>query len=192
MLLDHARELKNLMLQDMEALAATSSEVRSMGIRAQVSAPNQDAMRSIAVGICQAGRQNRLAVRVQRRAMQAHPIVADMRKKAKGEIDVRYVGRVQKMETPTTLQNRRRPLVIGCSIGHHKITAGTLGCFVIDRATDDLLILSNNHVLASENAAKVGDKNPTARKIRRWFVHQRLDRKTQGICETKEKAHKSC
>ena len=61
-------------------------------------------------------------------------------------------------KTATTLQKRRRPLVVGCSIGHSKITAGTLGCFVKDRATGEILILSNNHVLANENDAQEGDK----------------------------------
>ena len=47
---------------------------------------------------------------------------------------------------------------IGCSIGHYKITAGTLGCFVKPRKGDAVLVLSNNHVLADENGAKVGDR----------------------------------
>jgi hypothetical protein len=46
---------------------------------------------------------------------------------------------------------------MGCSIGHFKITAGTLGCFVKDRATGKILVLSNNHVLANENDAQPGD-----------------------------------
>lgn len=158
MLIDSARELKSQLLQDMQAIVAQPNAIRAMGIRAQVSAPGNDAMRSIAVGVCQKGKQHRLAVRVQRRALQSHPIVENMRQKSKGEIDIRYIGRVQKLETPATLQKRRRPLVIGCSIGHFKITAGTLGCFVTDRKTGELLILSNNHVLANENAAKAGDK----------------------------------
>jgi hypothetical protein len=45
----------------------------------------------------------------------------------------------------------------GVSIGHFKITAGTLGCVVRDQATSQRLILSNNHVLANVNAAALGD-----------------------------------
>ena len=157
MLLDNARELKSVMLQNLNAVVAEPRAVRAMGIRAQESAPDKDAMRSIAVGISFRGKQHRLAVRIQRRAMESHPIVAEMRKKSKGDIDVRYIGKIQKMETPTTLQKRRRPLVIGCSIGHYKITAGTLGCFVSDRESGEILILSNNHVLANENNARAGD-----------------------------------
>jgi hypothetical protein len=72
-------------------------------------------------------------------------------------VDVRYVGRLVKLETPATLQKRRRPMVIGCSIGHFKITAGTLGCFVRARRGGAELLLSNNHVLANENDARKGD-----------------------------------
>jgi len=49
------------------------------------------------------------------------------------------------------------PCASAQSIGHHKITAGTLGCFVKARTGGEELILSNNHVLANENKAKAGD-----------------------------------
>ena len=77
-------------------------------------------------------------------------------KQAKGEEDVRYVGRVSKRAAPS-YQQRQRPLLIGCSIGHFAITAGTLGCFVKPRTGSELLVLSNNHVLANENRGKRGD-----------------------------------
>jgi len=48
-----------------------------------------------------------------------------------------------------------RPLIPGYSIGHYKITAGTLGA-IVDR-NGEKLILSNNHVLANCNDANVGD-----------------------------------
>ncbi len=48
-----------------------------------------------------------------------------------------------------------RPAMPGISIGHHKITAGTFGCVV--EKDDQLMILSNNHVLANSNDAVVGD-----------------------------------
>ena len=54
-------------------------------------------------------------------------------------------------------KERARPLKIGISIGHYKITAGTLGGFVRSRDDGSVLILSNNHVLANENKGKKGD-----------------------------------
>ncbi|MFA0771054.1 MAG: hypothetical protein REDVDVYQ_001574 [Candidatus Fervidibacter sp.] len=49
-----------------------------------------------------------------------------------------------------------RPVPCGVSIGHFRITAGTLGYLVCD-SKGRRFILSNNHVLADNNAAKFGD-----------------------------------
>lgn len=55
-----------------------------------------------------------------------------------------------------------RPLVGGVSVGHHLVSAGTLGSIVYDNADNKPLILSNAHVLANsdtptEDLALVGD-----------------------------------
>lgn len=68
--------------------------------------------------------------------------------------DVMEVGDVRAQQART---DRWRPAPGGVSIGHYKITAGTFGCVVRDRATGDRLILSNNHVLANSNDASPGD-----------------------------------
>ena len=52
---------------------------------------------------------------------------------------------------------RNRPLVGGISIGHYKVTAGTLGGVVRDRESGERFIISNNHVLANSNDAQIGD-----------------------------------
>lgn len=155
--LDNARGLKASLLENVTESFAESTAVRSLGIRSQKSDPGKDAMRTIAIGISGTGKDHQLAIRLQRRSLEDHPLLTKIRKQAKGEVDIKYVGKIQKLETAKKLQKRRRPLVIGCSIGHFKITAGTLGCFVRDRATGEILILSNNHVLANENNAAAGD-----------------------------------
>lgn len=53
--------------------------------------------------------------------------------------------------------DRERPARSGVSIGHVNITAGTLGGLVRDRQSGDVVILSNNHVLADSNEAVIGD-----------------------------------
>jgi hypothetical protein len=69
--------------------------------------------------------------------------------------DVYEVGYLRAYETA---RDRFRPVIpCGVSIGHYKITAGTLGAIVTDRTTGEKLILSNNHVLANSNNALVGD-----------------------------------
>jgi hypothetical protein len=50
---------------------------------------------------------------------------------------------------------RRRPAQPGISVGHYRITAGTIGLIVYRENTP--LILSNNHVLANSNNALEGD-----------------------------------
>lgn len=52
-------------------------------------------------------------------------------------------------------RGRYRPAPCGVSIGHYRITAGTLGCLA--RRGSALYILSNNHVLADCNRARIGD-----------------------------------
>lgn len=73
--------------------------------------------------------------------------------------DVIEVGELNFLQLRT---NRMRPAQPGVSIGHYKISAGTLGAIVKDRKTGELLILSNNHVLANitnghDGRAEIGD-----------------------------------
>jgi len=100
------------------------------------------------------------------------PLIAEV------ETDVVEVGKIRPLASN---RQRSRPARGGASIGHYKITAGTLGCIVKDKKTGKALILSNNHVLANSNAAKKGDsilqpgaadggKNPKDKiaKLERW------------------------
>ena len=113
---------------------------------------------TMALGVVRKGKQDfRLAVRVQKRGLENSPQVESIKKKAKGEVNVRYIGEVTKRAAVPWYQKMTRPLRIGASIGHFKITAGTLGGFVRSRDDSTMLILSNNHVLANENKAKKGD-----------------------------------
>lgn len=60
--------------------------------------------------------------------------------------DVIEVGEVKLLAARI---EKARPAKPGMSIGHYRITAGTFGALVRDQKTGDLLILSNNHVLAN-------------------------------------------
>lgn len=48
-----------------------------------------------------------------------------------------------------------RPLALGTSLGHARVSAGTLGAIVSARSS--FFLLSNNHVLGDEDRAKKGD-----------------------------------
>lgn len=55
---------------------------------------------------------------------------------------------------------RLRPAPGGVSVGHFRITAGTIGCLATGRTPPRnvrLMVLSNNHVLANSNNAVFGD-----------------------------------
>lgn len=124
--------------------------------------------RSIALGVSKHGQQHQLAIRIQRQALARSPLVEHLIQRAKGEANVRVIGRIEKRTVPPRTQRaggagdttywhreRIRPLQIGTSIGHVNVTAGTLGCFV--RRKGERFILSNNHVLANEDDASAGD-----------------------------------
>lgn len=75
---------------------------------------------------------------------------------------VQSEGPFLEAEDQVSRKSRWRPAPGGVSIGHYKITAGTLGAVVYDNLTGRKLILSNNHVLANstngkDNRARKGD-----------------------------------
>jgi hypothetical protein len=158
MQLDSARDLKAGLHESLIVPMATSVLLRSAGLRAQPTTGLAATPPTMALGVVHKGKNNfALAVRVQKRGLENSPQVETIRKKAKGEVDVRYIGQVTKRAALPWYQTITRPLRIGGSIGHFKITAGTLGGFVRSRDDGSVLILSNNHVLASENRARKGD-----------------------------------
>lgn len=69
--------------------------------------------------------------------------------------DVYEVGDLRAQIAPT---DRFRPVIPpGSSAGHYRVTAGTLGAVVRDKATGERLLLSNNHVFANNNEGNAGD-----------------------------------
>jgi hypothetical protein len=158
MQLDSARELKAALLSKVVAPLG-----REMATRALLGLPagpvKSGAVPTLALGISRrTDRDYRLAVRIQQRPLERSQTLDLIRRQARNEVDVRYVGWVEKAAAaPTWFQQRQRPLAIGTSVGHHLVGAGTLGCFVRRLADEALLLLSNNHVLANENRGKVGD-----------------------------------
>src|SRR5436853_7894264 len=73
--------------------------------------------------------------------------------------DVVETGRFSAMPLTQTVEegrtHRMRPAEGGSSIGHYRITAGTLG--VLAHRHGRSVILSNNHVLANANEGHIGD-----------------------------------
>jgi len=184
MKLDSAQSLKKSLLSKMvapmasaasrgpsapvAAAAPTRPAIRTLaaieGARLGVSAQDRDNVpkvhRSIAIGVAPGKRtgQYRLAVRVQRQSLLASPLVEEIVRTARGEAEVRFVGRIAKRAAADQwYRSRVRPLMIGASIGHFAVTAGTIGGFVTRGKSKTPYLLSNNHVLANENEAGRGD-----------------------------------
>ncbi len=157
--LDSVRELKAAIETTVLTSLAKPSRLRAFGVPAGPMASYHALSRTLALGVVPGRGDYRLAVRLQRRELERSDTVEAIRRKARGEVDVRYIGRVVKRPGANTpwFQGKLRPLRIGGSIGHHKITAGTLGGFVSAGSGSPPQILSNNHVLANENRAKKGD-----------------------------------
>ncbi|HSW24168.1 MAG TPA: hypothetical protein VLJ62_15505, partial [Burkholderiaceae bacterium] len=155
MKLDSVRELKQMLpghLNKTFAVRTAAGKTASLAV-ASAAALSRVAP-SYFLGVSARGKKDyRLAVRLQDRALERSELVSQIAAKAKGEVDVRYVGRIRARATPW-YRSRQRPLLIGSSTGFLAsgfIMAGTLGCFVKSGSSNSLYILSNNHVLADEN-----------------------------------------
>lgn len=57
-------------------------------------------------------------------------------------------------------KKKHRPVPGGVSVGHYLISAGTLGAMVRDKASGQVLGLSNNHVLANSTTGRDGGAFP--------------------------------
>ena len=156
-------ELKSVRALKAELLSAgigqqvvTQAALPEGALRRHSALPEQPPPAPLTLGITGREGDYRLAVRV----VAAYPglqleieRIADL---AKGEVSVRIVGRVAKQQPWT--QVLQRPLILGCSVGHADVTAGTLGAIVRRPDDDRYRVLSNNHVLANEDLGKAGDE----------------------------------
>ena len=107
---------------------------------------------SFALGVEESAKRDwKVAVRVQDEAYVESARLKAVIEATKGEVNVELVGPVVAMG----LRDRSRPVRPGLSCSHPMITAGTLGAFVT--RDGEVLALSNNHVLAATNQAKIGD-----------------------------------
>ena len=150
------REVKASLASSGEAGSRLDVEaITPYGIPSRRNADVERIQPSVALGVApgkEAG-DYRLAVRVQHPNLLRSSYVERAVELAKGEADVRLIGQLAKRSDGS--QGRHRPVRPGVSVGHFRITAGTVGCFV-GRGTKTF-VLSNNHVLADENAGKPGD-----------------------------------
>jgi S1-C subfamily serine protease len=141
------------------AMLRMAGEVTPFGVGARPFETLPHVQRSIALGLAPHSNGYRLAIRLQRPSLRNSSLVEHVTRRARGEVDMRIVGRIdkrtKKLAAVPWYQRNTRPLLIGASVGHVKITAGTLSGFV--KRASAVYLLSNNHVLANEDRAKAGD-----------------------------------
>lgn len=189
MRLDSVRELKQSLpaqLNKTFAVRAAVGATASLAVARAASLTRETP--SYFLGVSARGKTNyRLAIRLQDRALEKSELVDRIAARAKGEVDVRYVGRIRARAKPW-YRSKQRPLLIGSSTGFLAsgfIMAGTLGCFVRSGSSSALYILSNNHVLADENRYPKGRPivqpggldggSPTADRVAKLTRFVRLD-----------------
>lgn len=113
-----------------------------------------DTSPDIAIGLAPLGHDEfAVVVHLQRKAPESLELLEHFAMKYPREVQTRFVGRVKPHGGGSP---RSRPVDIGCSVGHASGSAGTAGPFV-KLANGWLALASNNHVLALENTAAVGD-----------------------------------
>ncbi len=72
-----------------------------------------------------------------------------------GEIEAYPPPKTEEVEALVDRKKYPRPVPAGSSVGHPDVSAGTFGCLVYQG--NNIFILSNNHVLANSNQARIGD-----------------------------------
>src|SRR4051794_36609687 len=114
MQLNSVRELKSALHESVIVPMATSFVVRAAGLRAQPTTELTATPPTMALGVARKGKNGfALAVRVQKRGLENSPQMDTITKRAKGEVDVRYIGLVTKRAALPWHQKMTRPLRIG-------------------------------------------------------------------------------
>lgn len=135
----------------------------ALASKAELPLSDQDPARLIGIGLSPEARSRRkaqqfeLVILCQRKALLQHDMVQNMVRLAKGEARAVYTGQIRK-QVGRQLLSRKRPVGVGCSIGHYRVTAGTLGGFINLGSSGGTCILSNNHVIANVNTSLPGDE----------------------------------
>lgn len=158
MRLESARELKASLKGELRERFVTRQGMPRAAQVVPTALPPRRPRAPLALGITARGSDGYLvALRVRELTPGIQALAEHVRRRTRGDVDVRLVGRIVKQVV--WHRRRNRGLRIGGSVGHVSVTAGTLGCFVRPRGTDgEEHILSNNHVLADENRARTGDR----------------------------------
>jgi hypothetical protein len=121
---------------------------------------DKDDIPRLGIGIARADRpdQFKLAVRLESTEDLGSPHIARILAIAHGEVDLQVTGPISVIAPGHVVQqSRTEALRLGSTVGvKDSWGAGTAGVFVRERGSKELCLLSNNHVLANMNQARIG------------------------------------
>lgn len=142
MKLHEARDLKNALVTALESSPAVASYALALG---HAGAPRPLAAIGVSPRAPELGEYG-VAVRIFDGAAAAEPAIHALLGSAAPDADVARVR-----------YEPRQWVRAGASVGHRRVTAGTIGAFVKD-GLERRYVLSNNHVLANNDACAMGDE----------------------------------
>ncbi len=157
--IEEARSIKHTVVAQTAATLhedAAAYAAGPFGMAVEEGPPIVREWEGVAVGLSQrASGDVRLALRATSEVVLTAGPIAELLDRRGSEVDVELTGEVIPFVLP--YEGPVDPLQAGYSVGHVKITAGTLGAFVQTAGGGAVHLLSNNHVLAAVNAAEIGD-----------------------------------
>ena len=166
MKIDSVRSLKAEIKQDILGIPTNADQqIQSVSVES-----DKVDMPRLGIGIASAGTPNqfKLALRLESSDDLSTPEVARILALAHGEVDLQITGPIATLDPVASdvTTDSRAALRMGSTVGvEGSWGAGTAGVFVRERGNKTLCLLSNNHVLANMNQARIGatiyHHNPT-------------------------------
>jgi len=98
----------------------------------------------------------RIAIRAEDPESVDQKLLADIKAKAKEEVDLQYTGPLEIVPVQDPVPVKR--LEIGASIAHYSVSAGSIGFFARRNTDGALGLVSNNHVLAAQDQGRNDDE----------------------------------
>lgn len=107
---------------------------------------------ALGVAVGNSNQDFRIAVRTTMQGPKIDQYLHTLDMATSGEMNHLHLGTITAL---SMWAQRFRPITPGYSVGHYRVTAGTIGALVDHMGT--VCVLSNNHVLANSNSAAFGD-----------------------------------
>jgi hypothetical protein len=145
---------------DLNTARRSRNEIRAT-VDATVVARGIEEVPKVAFGIATTAAPNDFKIAVRARSPEDLPPEIDEKIRTEGgkDIDFQYTGPVEaRPHTVGEVPQSGKRLASGASVAHYRCTAGTLGFFAQRNSDRAIGFVSNNHVIALEDAGREGDE----------------------------------